>query len=57
MPIYPDCSLRRYRERYSIADAVSDFTRQGIGRPAALSAVANMFDVPYVAVFLAPDRY
>lgn len=54
---YPDCSLRRYRERYRLSDAVREFTRQGIGRPAALAAVANLFDVSFCAVFLSPDRY
>ncbi len=53
---YPDASLRRYRERYNLADAVRVFTRQGIGRPAALVAVANLFDVEFCAVALAPER-
>ncbi len=53
---YPDASLRRYRERYNLADAVCEFARQGIGRPAAMAATAHLFDVEFCAVFLAPDR-
>ncbi len=53
---YPDASLRRYRERYNLADAVCEFVQQGIGRPAATAAVANLFDVEFCAVFLAPER-
>lgn len=54
---YLDCSLRRYRERYRLADAVREFVQQGIDRPAATAATAHLFDVEYCAVFLAPDRH
>ncbi len=52
----PDCSLRRYRERYRLSDAVCAIVRQGVDRPAATAAIAYLFGVEYCAVALAPDR-
>lgn len=53
---YPDASLRRYRERYNLSDAVCSFTQQGIGRPAAMAATAHLFGLEFCAVALAPER-
>ncbi len=53
---YPDCSLRRYLERRRLSDMVRTFTRQGIGRPAAMVATAHLFGLEFCAVALAPER-